>query len=81
MIPLTHNAAAWSAVDLETWRSELKKCTEMRTIYTVSPEGELLKIALGDTCLSTTPSGWEEWAAQIGEIGTLVMIIGALLKR
>ncbi|EFX06296.1 hypothetical protein CMQ_6617 [Grosmannia clavigera kw1407] len=70
----------WAAQDLETWRSEVKKVTEKNSIYAVSPEGELVKVMIDESCLSTTTSRWEDWTAEVGEMGTLVMTVGALLK-
>jgi len=39
----------------------------------------LTKLQLTENCVVLSSVEWEEWRAEVGEIGTLVMIVGALL--
>lgn len=38
-----------------------------------------MKLLLTDDCVILRSVEWEDWRAEVGEIGTLVMIMGTLL--
>lgn len=79
LIPLANNAALWNANNMEEWRTEFELCNKERKLHGLSQTGVLTKLQLADDCVVLGSAEWEEWRAEVGEIGTLVMIVGALL--
>lgn len=78
-MPLANSAALWNAKDIGEWRTEFELCNQERTWHGLSQTGVLMKLQLTDACVILSPVEWEEWRAEVGDIGTLVMIVGALL--
>ncbi|ODQ69979.1 hypothetical protein LIPSTDRAFT_6087 [Lipomyces starkeyi NRRL Y-11557] len=79
LIPLANNATLWHANGIEEWRTEFELCNKERKLHGLSKTGVLMKLQLTDDCVVLSSVKWEEWRAEVGEIGTLVMIVGALL--
>ncbi|KAJ6438390.1 proteasome subunit alpha [Purpureocillium lavendulum] len=79
LIPLANNATLWNAKNSESWRSEFTLCCKERSLMGVSQSGALTKLLLGDSGITLSTVEWEEWTAEVGDIGTLVMMVGALL--
>ncbi|KAL7910623.1 hypothetical protein GGI35DRAFT_449222 [Trichoderma velutinum] len=82
LIPLANKATLWNANDLEEWRVEFALNSKERKLHGLSQTGVLTKLQLADDCVRESKLSsleWEEWRAEVGEIGTLVMIVGALL--
>ncbi|KAK9343157.1 hypothetical protein V1522DRAFT_414159 [Lipomyces starkeyi] len=79
LIPLANNATLWNANDMEEWRTEFELCNKEQKLHGLSQTGVLTKLQLTDDCVVLSSVKWEEWRAEVGEIGTLVMIVGALL--
>ncbi|KAM6478420.1 hypothetical protein HDV62DRAFT_191497 [Trichoderma sp. SZMC 28011] len=82
LVPLANNASLWNADNTEEWRTEFVLCNKERKIHGLSQTGVLTKLQLADECVRLSKLSsleWEEWRAEVGEIGTLVMIVGALL--
>lgn len=50
-------------------------------IYGLSESGDLAKLQISDDGISTSLAEWEGWSANVGDLATLVMIIGELLKN
>ncbi|KAK1762527.1 hypothetical protein QBC33DRAFT_551754 [Phialemonium atrogriseum] len=77
LIPLATSATLWNAEDPEGWRTEFRLC-DKRTTYALSQTGVLTRLQVTDTGVTFSAAEWEGWRAEVGDIGTLVMIIGAL---
>lgn len=80
LVPLPSSTALWNPQDLEGWKPEYKNWREQHTIYALSEIGTLIKLQGGDSEIKSNLTEWEPWTAQVGELATLVMIIGELLK-
>lgn len=78
LIPLATSATLWNAEDPEGWRTEFRLC-DKRTTYALSQTGVLTRLQVTDTGVIFSSAEWEGWRAEVGDIGTLVMIIGAML--
>lgn len=79
LIPLANNTTLWNAKNIEEWRTEFELCCKERKFHALSQTGALTKVQLIADCVILSSVEWEEWRAEVGEIGTLVMIVGALL--
>ena len=79
LMPLANNASLWNANDIGEWRTEFELCSKEQKFHGLSQTGVLTKLWLTDDCVVLGSVEWEEWRAEVGEIGTLVMIVGALL--
>lgn len=79
LIPLANSAALWNASDIEEWQTEFEICSKERKLHGLLRTGALMKLLLTDDSVVIWSVGWEDWRAEVGEIGTLVMIVGALL--
>ena len=78
-MPLASNAALWNANDVGDWQTEFDLSNKERKSYGLTQAGVLMKLHLSGDSVVFSPVEWEEWRAEVGEIGTLVMIVGALL--
>lgn len=79
LIPLHSNATLWRAGALDKWQSEMELCYQERTIYGLAETGELVKLQQTLAGIQSSVMGWEQWVADTGEMGTLVMVAGELL--
>ncbi|KAL6689681.1 hypothetical protein J3F84DRAFT_391585 [Trichoderma pleuroticola] len=82
LVPLANNAILWNANNIEEWQTEFLLCSKERKVHGLSQTGVLTKLQLTDDCVKLCKLSlpeWEEWRAEVGEIGTLVMIVGGLL--
>lgn len=79
LIPLPSFASLWNARDIEVWRTEFKVYSDERSIYGVSEAGELTRIEKTDEGMLASVAKWEDWNAEVGDVGTLVMIVAELL--
>ncbi|KAH6867336.1 hypothetical protein B0T10DRAFT_541900 [Thelonectria olida] len=79
LMPLANHATLWNANHIKEWRTEYELCNKERKLHGLSQTGVLTKLQLADDCVVLSSVEWEEWRAEVGEIGTLVMIVGALL--
>jgi hypothetical protein len=79
-IPLPSPAVLWNATKLDGWSAGFEEWRKRRTLYGVSESGGLkrLKKDTMGLCLSG-PAEWEDWSAETGEVGALVMMAGELL--
>lgn len=80
LIPLANSATLWNASGIVEWQTEFEICSKEPKVHGLLQTGVLMKLLLTDDSIALTSVGWEGWRAEIGEIGTLVMIIGALLN-
>ncbi|KAI3327335.1 hypothetical protein HD806DRAFT_486756 [Xylariaceae sp. AK1471] len=81
LVPLPSTAALWSTRDFEQWKSEYQKWHGQLTIYGLSETGVLTKIQRTEGGIHSSAVEWEIWSAEVGDLGTLVMIIGELLAN
>lgn len=79
LIPLPSSAALWTADSPETWKAEFKLHSDEKFTYGVSNTGVLTRLLIQNGGARIFSEEWEEWRADVGEIGTLVMMVGALL--
>ncbi|KAB5576196.1 hypothetical protein GE09DRAFT_1094944 [Coniochaeta sp. 2T2.1] len=79
LLPLANSAALWNANNIGEWRAEFALFNKERKMHGLSQAGVLSKLELTGDCVVLSSAEWEEWRADVGEIGTLVMIVGALL--
>ena len=79
LAPLPSTAALWNAQDAEEWSTNFGQLYEARTIHAVSQAGELTKLQNSKSGSRSSKVDWEEWSADVSDIGTLVMIVGSLL--
>ncbi|KAI0487805.1 hypothetical protein F4859DRAFT_270026 [Xylaria cf. heliscus] len=81
LVPLPGSATLWNTQDFEKWKPEYRKWHEQRMIYGLSETGSLAKLQITDDGISSKAAEWEGWSAEVGDLATLVMIIGELLKN
>jgi hypothetical protein len=81
LVPLPSTAVLWSTRDFEQWKSEYKKWHEQHIIYGLSETGGLIRIQSTEAGLQSSAAEWEGWSAEVGDLATLVMIIGELLAN
>ena len=79
LMPLANSATLWNSNNLDEWQTEFELCNKERKLIGLSQAGVLTKLRLTDSCVELSSLAWEEWRAEVGEIGTLVMIVGALI--
>lgn len=79
LVPLASSATLWNANGIEKWQTEFKNCSKERIVHGLLRTGVLMKLLLTDDCVILRSVEWEDWRAEVGEIGTLVMIMGTLL--
>ncbi|KAI1422716.1 hypothetical protein F5Y12DRAFT_761384 [Xylaria sp. FL1777] len=80
LVPLPSASALWDTQNFEKWKPEYRKWHGEHTIYGLSDTGCLTRLqTTGDGIMSSTVE-WEGWSAEVGDIATLVMVIGELLK-
>ncbi|PTB45984.1 hypothetical protein M441DRAFT_63300 [Trichoderma asperellum CBS 433.97] len=79
LIPLANSATLWNANCIEEWQKEFEICSKERKVHGLLRTGVLMKILLPNNCFVLESVEWEDWRGEVGEIGTLVMIVGALL--
>ncbi|KAH6677942.1 hypothetical protein F5X68DRAFT_278076 [Plectosphaerella plurivora] len=79
-IPLPSPAVLWNATKLDGWSAGFTDWRKKRTLYGLSESGglKMLKKDGMGLCLSG-PAEWEDWSAETGEVGALVMMAGELL--
>ena len=49
-------------------------------MYGLSEAGALTRLQIKDAGIQFSIAKWEEWSAEVSDIGTLVMIVGELLN-
>ncbi|KAI0449547.1 hypothetical protein F5B21DRAFT_44528 [Xylaria acuta] len=81
LVPLPSAAALWSTQDFEKWKPEYRKWHEQHVIYGLSESGDLARIQNTNDGISSALAEWEGWSAEVGDLATLVMVIGELLKN
>lgn len=79
LIPLPSITTLWNAEDVEGWKTVFRLCYEERTLYGLSEAGALTRLKKTDAGIQFSIAEWEEWSAEVSDMGTLVMIVGALL--
>jgi hypothetical protein len=79
LVPMASSVKLWHAMKAELWRSEFDLCYDERTVYGLSESGELTQLRQNEVGIQSSPAEWDEWVAEVGEIGTLVMIAGSLV--
>lgn len=78
-LPLPCPAPMWNAPDHEGWSTSFQQWYEKRTLYGLSVDGALTTVQKDDAgLLKTDKAEWEGWVAELGDIGTLVMIVAPL---
>ncbi|KAH7349340.1 hypothetical protein B0T11DRAFT_129951 [Plectosphaerella cucumerina] len=79
-IPLPSPAVLWNATKLDGWSAGFEEWRKRRTLYGLSESGGLKRLKKDSMglCLSG-PAEWEDWSAETGEVGALVMMAGELL--
>ncbi len=77
--PLASSTTLWEARDAEIWNTEFRQFYKERALYAVSEAGVLTRFQHHDAGIQSSVAEWEEWNAEVGDLGTLVMVVGALL--
>jgi hypothetical protein len=80
IFPLPIDATLWNAQDFGDWSKEFVRSYTECIVYGLSDAGELTKFEKNDVGVYFSPAEWDEWIADVGDIGTLVMVIGSLLN-
>ncbi|KAI2628702.1 hypothetical protein GGR54DRAFT_359440 [Hypoxylon sp. NC1633] len=81
LVPLPSPAQMWNTLELETWLACSRASYEARTLYGLSEVGTLTRINKNNcSSFQTSVAEWEAWRAEVGDIGTLVMIISGLFQ-
>lgn len=80
LIPLPSKATLWTPHDVDKWKSAFDLCLEERILYGLSEIGNLMKLEYTDAGIEQTMAEWDEWSAEVGEMGTLVSVMGELLR-
>jgi hypothetical protein len=80
LMPLPSSGTLWDVRDLERWRIEFRLCYKERTLHGVNEAGVLTRFQVADDGVQQSTVEWEEWCAEVGDIGTLVMTVGTLLS-
>lgn len=81
-LPLPSSLALWNRTDLTNWADDYREWRGKGTVYGLSQSGGLRWITTeGGTGMSfnSGPAEWEDWSAETGDVGTLVMLAGELL--
>ncbi|KAI1295183.1 hypothetical protein F5Y03DRAFT_410642 [Xylaria venustula] len=81
LVPLPSSAALWSTQDFERWKPEYRKWYKDHTMYGLSDTGGLTWVESKCGEIKAGPAEWEVWSAEVGDISTLVMIIGEILRN
>ncbi|KAI0538366.1 hypothetical protein GGR58DRAFT_468135 [Xylaria digitata] len=81
LVPLPGSVTMWDTNDFERWKLEYRKWHGRHIIYGVSETGGLTKLQSTDDGIKSSSAEWEDWSAEVGDVATLVMIIGELLKN
>lgn len=79
LMPLPNSVTMWNANGIEEWQTEFEIYNKERKIHGLLRTGVLMELLLRDDNVILRTVGWEDWRAEVGEIGTLVMIVGSLL--
>jgi hypothetical protein len=79
LIPLPSKTSLWSPRDVGKWRTAFEQCCKEGTLYGLSEDGALMRLQQIEAGIQQTVSQWEEWTAEVGDIGTLAMVMGELL--
>ena len=79
LCPLPTKKLLWEARDATTWRVEFDAALKERELFGLSTDGQLTKMQLGYGGISTTPTDWGKWYAEMDSFGTLIMIASSLL--
>ncbi|KAI1372668.1 hypothetical protein F4677DRAFT_245232 [Hypoxylon crocopeplum] len=79
-LPLPSPALMWTALDIEGWTTGFKRLYEERTLYGLAEAGALTSLRKDRAgFFHSNVAEWEDWGAEVGDIGTLVMIVATLL--
>ena len=76
---LPSNSVLWDALHLEGWMTAHMKGSEKHPVYGLSDTGALKRFQKIDAGIELDIAEWDEWNAEVGDFGALVMIIGSLL--
>ncbi|KAK7432547.1 hypothetical protein QQZ08_000754 [Neonectria magnoliae] len=79
LVPLPASAAWWTAPNLEEWKTHFRRCYQDRIMYGLSEDGTLTKLQISNGGIDFSAMQWEEWSAEVSDLGTLVMVVGGLL--
>ena len=71
LVFMASNVTLWNAMRAEQWQSEFDLCNEERAVHGLSESGELMRLRQNEAGIQSTPAEWDEWVADVGEIGTL----------
>ena len=77
LTPCPSHASLWSANTIKWKAANVQRLGEA-TIFCLTDKGALIKLQARGKKLYQSSEKWEEWAAEVGEIGTLVMIMAGL---
>ncbi|KAI0433821.1 hypothetical protein F5Y09DRAFT_297620 [Xylaria sp. FL1042] len=79
LIPLPGSMTQWRATSENAWRADYELHFQVRTIYGVSDNGDLIKLHQRSSGIDSEVATWEDWLASVGDFGTLVMVAASLL--
>ncbi|KAI1295715.1 hypothetical protein F5Y03DRAFT_302449 [Xylaria venustula] len=79
LIPLPGSITQWRATSESAWRADYELHFQVRTIYGVSDNGDLVKLRQRSSGIDSEVVMWEDWLASVGDFGTLVMVAASLL--
>lgn len=80
LIPLPSKTTLWNPRDVDKWRTAFEQCCKERTLFGLSEAGTLMKLQQNESGIQQSVGQWEEWTAEVGDIGTLAMVMGDLLS-
>lgn len=77
---LPSHATLWGALSLEAWVADATESSKKHTVYGLSDAGTLVRMQDEGAGFGIEMAEWDEWNAEVGNFGPLVMIIGSLLQ-
>lgn len=78
VVPLPSKELLWRARNADDW--QLPFLSQDYVIHGMSEGGELIKLTSTFAGITTSRRSWESWCAEMGEIGTLVVLSAHLLS-
>jgi len=81
LVPLPSTSTLWSTQNYERWKAAYVNWRESHVVYGVSERGLLMRLQGTETGIISALADWEGWMAEVGDLGSLVMIVGELLRN
>lgn len=78
--PLPSKKALWEARNVEKWRKEFDGSLRGKELFALATDGQLTKLRLEYSGLSTSATDWGTWYAEMDSFGTLIMMASSFLQ-